>query len=108
MPYNVEIDERIHRIVSAWNGTESRKMFGGICHLLEGKMFCGVYKDYLILRLGEKGAAEALESKHAKPFGITGRPMKGWVMVDRKGFKTDDELEALLEEAKGFVEGMKS
>jgi hypothetical protein len=35
-------------------------MFGGVCHLLNGNMFCGAYKDYLILRLGETVAKEAL------------------------------------------------
>jgi TfoX/Sxy family transcriptional regulator of competence genes len=51
-------------------------MFGGVGYLLEGKMFSGVYKDFLILRLGEKGAEEALGSPHARPFDITGRPPK--------------------------------
>ncbi len=78
-------------------------MFGGVCHLLRGNMFCGVYKDYLILRLGEKGAKEALQSKFARPFDITGKPMKGWVMVSPDGFRSDEELAAFLEEAKDFA-----
>jgi len=51
-------------------------------------MFCGVYKDYLILRLGEKQAEDALESPHVRPFDITGKPMKGWVMMSKGGFKS--------------------
>ena len=38
---------------------QSQKMFGGVCNLLNGNIFCGVYKDYLILRLGEKHAEDA-------------------------------------------------
>jgi TfoX/Sxy family transcriptional regulator of competence genes len=53
MPYNEEIDERIKKIVSRWKNRDAKKMFSGVCHLLNGNMFCGVYKDYLILRLGE-------------------------------------------------------
>jgi hypothetical protein len=30
--------------------------------------------------------------------------MRGWVMVEQKGFGSDDELIALLEEARDFVE----
>ncbi len=84
MAYNEEIDDRIKKIVTKWKNTENRKMFGGVCHLLNGNMLCGVYKNYLILRLGEKGAEEALRSGHARPFDITGRPMKGWVMIDQE------------------------
>jgi TfoX/Sxy family transcriptional regulator of competence genes len=52
MPYNEEIDARIKKVVSNWKNTDAKKMFGGVCHLLNGNMFCGVYKDYLILRAG--------------------------------------------------------
>jgi len=103
MPYNKNIDERVAAIVSRWSGTERRKMFGGVCYLLSGNMVCGVYKEYMILRLGEKGAGEALRSTHVRPFDITGRPMKGWVMVQEGGFKTKDELKDWLEEARDFV-----
>jgi hypothetical protein len=45
------------------------------------KLCVGVYEDYLILRLDEKKAEEILTHTFAKPFDISGRPMKGWVMV---------------------------
>ena len=104
MPYDEGLEDRIKKVVSKWDQTEAKKMFGGICHLLHGNMFCGVYKDYLILRLGEEKAAMALESPFVKPFDITGRAMKGWVMVEDKGFTTDDQLKAWLNQAREFVE----
>jgi len=106
MPYNEQIKARIRKIVSSWENTDAKKMFGGVCHLMKGNMFCGVYKDFLILRLGETGAEEALKAKFTRPFDITGKPMKGWVMILEKGFKSDDELEALLEEARDFAESL--
>ena len=108
MPYNEKIESRIKQIVSSWKNTDSKKMFGGICHLLNGNMFCGVYKDFLILRLGEKNAENALASPFVRPFDITGRPMKGWVMVEQEGFKSDKELEAWLNQAKKFVRVLKA
>lgn len=104
MPYDEEIDARIRKIVSRWKKTDAKKMFGGVCHLLNGNMFCGVYKDFLILRLGGKGAQEALRSEYARPFDITGRPMKDWVMIEKRGCTDDEELEEFLNEAKEFVE----
>jgi TfoX/Sxy family transcriptional regulator of competence genes len=108
MPYSKGLEIRIQKIVSSWKNTDSKKMFGGICHLLNGNMFCGVYKDFLILRLGEEKAGEALRLPFVKPFDITGRPMKGWVMVDEQGFAGDEELKEWLEKAKGFVKTLGS
>ena len=104
MAYDEKIAARILRIVEDWTGLTSKKMFGGSCLLLNERMFCGVYKDNLILRLGEKGAAEALRSPFVRLMDITGRPMKGWVMVRPEGFEDDDLLVEWLEEARGFVE----
>jgi TfoX/Sxy family transcriptional regulator of competence genes len=103
MPYNEEIDDRIKKVIARWKNTNSKKMFGGVCHLINGNMFCGVYKDFLILRLGVDNAKEALELAHVKPFDITGRPMKGWVMVEEKGFDTEAVLRKWLNKAKAFV-----
>jgi TfoX/Sxy family transcriptional regulator of competence genes len=104
MAYNETIEGRIQKIVSRWDHTEAKKMFGGICHLLLGNMLGGVYKDFLILRLGVENANKALESPFVKPFDITGRALQGWVMVQGAGFDTDSKLEAWLNQAKEFVE----
>ena len=103
MPYNAQIETRIQKVIANWDHTSAKKMFGGVCHLLHGNMFCGVYKDYLILRLGVEPAELALQKPHVGPFDITGRPMKGWVMVAEDGFKTDAELTKQLKQAQEFV-----
>ena len=103
MPYNEEIETRINKTVKNWKSVDDKKMFGGVCHLLNGNMFCGVYKDFLILRLGEKIAEDAMAGPHVKAFDITGRPMKGWVMVGVDGFKKDDQLKTWLNKAKAFA-----
>ena len=81
-------------------------MFGGVCHLLSGDRFCGVYKDFLILRIGEENADKALTPPHVKPFDITGRPMKVWVMLGQDGFKTDQHVADFLNQAKKFVSSL--
>ena len=106
MVYNEILEARIKKIVSRWKKTDSKKMFGGMCHLLNGNMFCGVYEDFLILRLGDKISKEALGLSFVKPFDITGRPMKGWVMVGKEGLGNDNELNAWLNKAKAFVRSL--
>lgn len=104
MPYDEKIDTRVRKVLTAWQAVSRKSMFGGTCYLRNGNMFCGVYRDFLILRLGEKGAREALRSGHACPLDITGKPMKGWVMMSAEGFRGDEELEELLNEAGDFVD----
>jgi TfoX/Sxy family transcriptional regulator of competence genes len=106
MAYKEEIEKRIKKIVSDWENTTDKKMFGGVCHLLNGNMFCGVHKEFLILRLGEEKADAALKSPHARVFDITGKPMKGWVMIAEDGFKGNDDLKKWLDQAANFVKLM--
>ena len=103
MAYNKELDDRIRAIVKPWPKTVAKKMFGGVGYLQRGNMVCGVHKDLLILRLGPDGARKALQTPHVKPFDVTGRPMKGWVMVARQGYGDDSALDAWLEKARDFV-----
>ena len=103
MPYNEDIDFRIRGLAGGWPDMESKRMFGGICHLRKGNMFCGVYREFLILRLGEEGAAAAMALPHVRPFDITGKAMKGWVMVEEGGFPTDEELAGWLGRARDFA-----
>ena len=103
MAYDERLQNRILSAVDGWREVASKKMFGGVCHLIQGNMFAGVYKEYLILRLGEAAAAKALSKPHIKPFDITGRPMKGWVMVGPEDVLTDDDLSTWLEKARLFA-----
>jgi TfoX/Sxy family transcriptional regulator of competence genes len=104
MPYDETVRERINRVLKDWPDTVEKKMFGGVCTLLQGNMVCGVYKEFLILRLGPEQAAEALAQAHCRPFDITGRAMKGWVMVTPAGIAGDSVLAEWLSQARTFVE----
>lgn len=77
-------------------------MFGGTCHLLNGNMLCGVNEITLIVRLGHEAAEAALEQPHTRPMDVTGRPMKGWVIVEPEGFE-GDHLRGWLDQARLFV-----
>ena len=106
MPYNEQVETRIKKIISSWKNTDRKNMFGGVCHLWKGNMFCGVYEDFLILRLGEEKGSKALSLPHVRPFDITGKPMKGWVMVELDGFHSDNDLASWLNQAKEFVSSL--
>ena len=104
MAYDTALNARIGEIIHAWAGVSSKKMFGGVCHLLHGNMVAGVWKEFLILRLGEDAADFARELPHVRPFDITGRPMKGWVMIEPDGVRSSVQLRKWLEQARAFAE----
>jgi len=106
MAYDAKLDARVRAIAAPWEGHGFRPMFGGVCHLLGGQMFAGVWKEFLILRLGPDGAAFARELPHVRPFDITGRPMKGWVMVEPGALRTAAQLRRWLEQARDFARSL--
>jgi hypothetical protein len=71
--------------------------------MLNGNMCVGIYKDWLITRVGESAGARITEEKHAKPMDITGKPMKGWAMIAPAGVAEDADLQRHTELAIAFV-----
>ena len=104
MPYDEQLDARIADVVAPLE-TVRKNMFGGTCYLLRGNMMAGVFRDSLILRLGEQAAEEALREPNVRPFDITGRPMRGWVMVDPPGTR-GDALDSWLDLAREYAESL--
>ena len=96
MPYSKVIEEKIETVVGRWKKIEKKKMFGGICYLFNGNMCFGIYKEYLIVRIGTEVAEKRLKEKNVKPFDITGKALRGWVMVGEQGCKKQEDLENWL------------
>ncbi len=103
MAYSESLAERIRRAFGRRRGIEEKKMFGGVCFLLNGNMLVGVWKDSLIARLGPDQGDEALLEPHVRKMDITGKPMKGWIMVKPEGIEHDDQLNDWIRRAEEFV-----
>lgn len=84
MPHDKDIEEVIQKIYVEEQDLTPKRMFGGMCYLVGGNMAFGIYKDNLIIRLGSpEQAHQEIDSGRALPFDITGKAMKGWVMVPK-------------------------
>ena len=103
MPYNVDLEYRIDGFLDRIGQMTKKKMFGGIGYLLHGNMCFGIYKEYLIIRTSKEMAQELLQKEGILPFDITGRPMKGWLMVSPDLVETDDELFGMLKIGADFT-----
>jgi len=106
MPYDEILAKRVGQLMSRHRGLEEKKMFGGIGFLLRGNMCCGAWKEFLILRLRPERAEEALEEPHTRPFDITGRAMRGWVMVEPVGWREPQLLADWVRQATRFTESL--
>jgi hypothetical protein len=103
MPYSTELESLIEEITLPWDSLEKKKMFGGICYLISGNMCFGIWKDFLIVRMAPELEAEKLNNEQAREFDITGKPMRGWVMVEEDSWSKRDELTGWLDTGKSFA-----
>ena len=85
--------------MKAERGVVEKSMFGGIGFLVNGNMACGVNKQDLIVRLSEHDFEEALKRPHVRVFNMTGRPMKGWIMVSSGGYASETALKGWIDRA---------
>jgi len=102
MAYNLKLAERIRAELGGIPIVE-KKMFGGIGFLIDGNMACGVYKEDMLVRVDPQKHSQLLKKPHAKPFDITGKPLKGWLMVEPDGCKTKKQLSAWVKEGVEFA-----
>jgi hypothetical protein len=103
MVFSESLAGRIRDALVGKKGIDEKKMFGGIGFLLHGNMMVGVWQYFLIARVGPDEGPAALREPHVREFDITGRPMKGWVMVEPEGVDTDDQLRGWIARAAKFV-----
>lgn len=107
MPYDRELEQRIGSVLGQATGLTSKAMFGGICYLVGGNMALGIYKDNLIVRLGSpERAREEIDSGRALPFDITGKALKGWVMIPKDRLAAPGEFQKWLDLGLGFARSL--
>ncbi len=97
MPYDEALAERLRATLKRRKGITERKMFGGLCFMLNGNMAFGVMKNELMVRVGPDAYEDALAQRHCRDMDFTGRPMKGMVYVASMGFHKDADLKAWIE-----------
>jgi TfoX/Sxy family transcriptional regulator of competence genes len=103
MAFDEGLAERIREALDGERGISEKKMFGGIAFLLRGKMFVGIVKNDLMVRVGPEAYEDALKKPFARPMDFTGKPMAGYVYVAPKGTTDDDVLEGWVRQGLKFA-----
>lgn len=97
MAYDEYLAERIRRSLKDQNTFyEEKKMFGGLCFLVDDKMCVGIVKEKLMLRLDPEIQDQALAREGCEPMDFTGKSMKGFVFVEPVAIDLDDQLDAWI------------
>jgi TfoX/Sxy family transcriptional regulator of competence genes len=99
MAYNERLAERIRAYFKRRTGVEEKRMFGGLCFMLNGHMCCGIEKDRLMVRVMQDRYETLLTKLHARVMDITGKPLKGFLFVSEAGYRTATGLSRWLDEA---------
>jgi TfoX/Sxy family transcriptional regulator of competence genes len=92
MAFDERLAERVRKQLGKRKGLSEKKMFGGLAFLLNGNMCCGLHGAELIIRLDPEKADTALAEPHTRIFDLSGRPMKGWVLVASAGLQSEESL----------------
>lgn len=92
MAYNEFLADRVREAVAHQSTLEEKKMMGGVCFLVDGKMLAGIVKDDLMVRLDPARQEEALQKPGCREMDFTKRPMSGFVFVDSTGLASDEDL----------------
>jgi TfoX N-terminal domain len=103
MAFDERLAERIRGALGRRKGLLEKKMFGGVAFLLNGNMCVGIHKSDLIVRLAPEETDAALAQAHTRQFDLTGRPMKGWILVEQTGLKTAAQLNKWVQVAAKYA-----
>ena len=106
MAYDEQLAERVREQLVPQPGPAEKAMFGGVAFLLDGNMAVGLSGDELMVRVGPERSDEALARPHTRPFDMTERPMKGWVLVAPDALAGEQALADWASEGVAFARSL--
>ncbi len=75
--------DRVRELIAeTHDNIEEKRMFGGLCFMVNDKMCIGVESERLMIRLDPAIYESVLEKDGCYPMDFTGKVMKGYVFVE--------------------------
>ncbi|MGG9972769.1 TfoX/Sxy family protein [Ferruginibacter sp. SUN002] len=93
MAYSEKLAKRIRETIAHISKVEEKTMMGGLTFMVNDKMCIGIIGDEMMCRIDPDMQETALAKKGCRIMDFTGRPMKGYVMVDESGMKSKKEFD---------------
>lgn len=109
MAFDEHLADRIRRHLERKHvAFEEKKMFGGICYLVDDKMTVGIVGEKLMVRIDPAEEKEALAKKGAGLMDFTGKSMRGFLYIQPEGYDLDKDLDMWIDECLAFNPKAKS
>jgi TfoX/Sxy family transcriptional regulator of competence genes len=109
MAYNEKLAARIREIIAETHrNVEEKKMFAGLCFMVNDKMCVGVHEDRIMVRLDPAIFDEVIEKEGCEPMNFTGKVMRGFVFVNDEVLKTRKQLDYWVQLGLAFNRHAKS
>lgn len=103
MAYDEFLSDRVQRVFREKNVPSiAKKMFGGVCFLVDDKMCAGILKSDLMVRIDPEKNEQELRKPGARPMDFSGKSMKGFIMVEPVHVDMDEDLEYWIDLAVEF------
>jgi len=108
MAFNESLANRIRERLANLTNIEEKTMMGGLVFMVDDKMCVGIIKDDMMCRIDPEFHERAVEMQGCRTMDFTNRPMKGYVMIDDSGMKTNKDFDYWINLALDFNKYAKS
>ena len=102
MAYNQSLANRIREKLQHLENIEEKEMMGGLAFMYNNKMCVGVIKDEMMCRIDPQIHDTLVEKNGCRTMDFTKRPMKGFIMIDEYGMKSESEFDFWINMAINF------
>ena len=103
MAYDESLADRVRDHLADNPEIAEKKMFGGVAFMFSGNMAVGISKDELMVRTGPDQYEKAMTQPGVRDFDMTGKRMKGWILVAPEELAEDESLAAWVDVGLDFA-----
>ena len=109
MAYDEKLAARLRQLLSGRTDVVEKKMMGGLCFMVKGRMCASASgRGGLLVRVGPGAYQAMLGEPHVAPMGMGKRMMTGFVRVTPEGYRTEAGLKKWIKRGLDFVAAMPS
>lgn len=108
MAYDEYLANRVRQKFVGPPNIEAKEMMGGLTFMYNNKMCVGIIKDELMCRIDPTLHDTVIEKICCRTMDFTKRLMKGYIMIDSKGMKSQADFDYWLDLAIEFNKKAKS
>ncbi len=102
MAYDEKLADRIREALVNQPDVEEKKMFSGLCFMVNGKMCLCASGDEMMCRIGPEVAEEALETNGVRGMIHNGKAYKDYIYVAPEAMRTQQQFDYWVNAALAF------